>query len=419
MGLLGLVWPSSGPALASHHHRNWSSSSSLMEPHLLTSANSRWGVGVHQLQGCSSNSRGARSRVWRIQASSVGSGEFQTEVEAVRKMRVGAIKQELDALGVSYRDCFEKEELVNRLALERKRKRVVKRPVDLTRLPMRKLKSTAASPKEYIIIPLTFGSYGTFDFLLDTGSSTTLVSPYVAHSKLGIPPGSGQLSRGLGGMGDGGLDMRSISLPAMSIAGKPCKPVQGIIMDLVSTGLPPSVSGIVGLNVLSQFDVEFDFVKEHITLFELGAVDKGHCSMEGLQKLAVAPISFSLPGVQVDMGGGNVQTALIDLGSSLSVTTPSIAKLSGATLERSALSGVGVGGQQMAFSKAFIDVTMFTEQNNSPSDKIVFRKVAFAVGDLPAMQAIKCNIILGLNVFNRTRLVLCMSTKTVYLQTFV
>lgn len=88
--------------------------------------------------------------------------------------------------------------------------------------------------------------------------------------------------------------------------------------------------------------------------------------------------------------------------------------------EKSALSGVGVGGQQMAFSRAFIDVTMFREQNNNtPSDQIVFRKVAFAVGDLPAMQAIKCNIILGLNVFSRTRLVLCMSSRTVYLQTFV
>lgn len=73
----------------------------------------------------------------------------------------------------------------------------------------------------------------------------------------------------------------------------------------------------------------------------------------------------------------------------------------------------------MAFSRAFIDVTMFREQNNSSSDKVVFRKVPFAVGDLPAMQAIKCNIILGLNVFSRTRLVLCMSTRTVYLQTFV
>lgn len=102
----------------------------------------------------------------------------------------------------------------------------MEKPVDMTRLPMRKLRSTAASPKEYIIIPLTFGSHGTFDFLLDTGSSTTLVSPYVAHSKLGIPPGSGQVSRGLGGMGDGGLDLRRISLPAMSIAGKVCKPVE-------------------------------------------------------------------------------------------------------------------------------------------------------------------------------------------------
>lgn len=73
----------------------------------------------------------------------------------------------------------------------------------------------------------------------------------------------------------------------------------------------------------------------------------------------------------------------------------------------------------MAFSRAFIDVTMFREQNNMSSDKLVFRKVAFAVGDLPAMQAIKCNIILGLNVFSRTRLVLCMSSRTVYLQNFV
>lgn len=74
---------------------------------------------------------------------------------------------------------------------------------------------------------------------------------------------------------------------------------QGIIMDLASTGLPPSVAGIVGLNVLSQFDVEFDFLKENITLFEIGAVDRGQCRKEGLQKLAVAPISFSLPGIQV------------------------------------------------------------------------------------------------------------------------
>lgn len=153
--------------------------------------------------------------------------------------------------GVSYRDCFEKEDLVKRLARERRR--------TWHRLPMRKLKSTAASPKEYIIIPLTFGNLGTFDFLLDTGCSTTLVSPQVAHNKLGILPGSGTMSRGLGGMGDGGLAMRKISLPAMNIGGKLCKSVevrrlgdwmQCVTIYLSSCSTFVDVVGVLRLNLV-------------------------------------------------------------------------------------------------------------------------------------------------------------------------
>lgn len=132
--------------------------------------------------------------------------------------------------GVSYKDCFEKDELVKRLAAVKNRKQPVMRQPDkdkaIVRIPMRKLKSTMSSPKEYIIIPLTFGNRGTFDFLLDTGSSTTIVSPSLAYNKLGIIPGSGQISRGLGGMGDGGLDMREVSLPAVTIAGHLCQPIK-------------------------------------------------------------------------------------------------------------------------------------------------------------------------------------------------
>lgn len=132
--------------------------------------------------------------------------------------------------GVSYKDCFEKDELVKRLATVKTRKQPVTRQLDkdkvIVRIPMRKLKSTMSSPKEYIIIPMTFGNRGTFDFLLDTGSSTTIVSPSLAHNKLGIIPGSGQISRGLGGMGDGGLDLHEVSLPAVTIAGHLCQPIK-------------------------------------------------------------------------------------------------------------------------------------------------------------------------------------------------
>ena len=74
---------------------------------------------------------------------------------------------------------------------------------------------------------------------------------------------------------------------------------QGIVMDLASAGLPPSVAGIVGLNILSQYDVEFHFLKEQIAFYAVGAANRGDCDMQGLQKLALAPVQYSLPGLQV------------------------------------------------------------------------------------------------------------------------
>lgn len=70
-------------------------------------------------------------------------------------------------------------------------------------------------------------------------------------------------------------------------------------MDLASAGLPPSVAGIVGLNILSQYDVEFHFLKEQIAFYTVGAANRGDCDMQGLQKLALAPVQYSLPGLQV------------------------------------------------------------------------------------------------------------------------
>lgn len=74
---------------------------------------------------------------------------------------------------------------------------------------------------------------------------------------------------------------------------------QGIVMDLASAGLPPSVAGIVGLNILSQYDVEFHFLKEQIAFYAVGAANRGDCDMQGLQKLALAPVQYALPGLQV------------------------------------------------------------------------------------------------------------------------
>ncbi len=174
-------------------------------------------------------------------------------------------------------------------------------------------------------------------------------------------------------------------------------------------------------------------------------------------------------GKQLGMRPGNVQSGIIDLGSCLSVTNPVIARPPGAVMvntitrvtypflplawnwnsdlchglhlswktARSAsafpfqlrftmavdmcqcgkggavpgLWGVGIGGQKMVFSNARIDVSLCTQQ------KVVSSKeLQFAVGNLPAMQAIDCNVILGVNVFSKTRFLLSMFSRNAFLQ---
>jgi hypothetical protein len=70
-------------------------------------------------------------------------------------------------------------------------------------------------------------------------------------------------------------------------------------MDLANTGLSPSIAGIMGLNILAQFDVEFDFPNERISFYEAGAAAKGDCNMEGMQKLVMSFGQYSLPGLKV------------------------------------------------------------------------------------------------------------------------
>ncbi|CAM6009332.1 unnamed protein product [Sphagnum balticum] len=246
------------------------------------------------------------NNVVAVSSDNVDPQKLQVQLEGVQKMRVGAIKKELDALGVAYGDCFEKDELVRRLATvyitkeNRAPVAAADRILDkaIAHISMRKLKSTVASPKEYLLVPLTIGNQGPFDFLLDTGSSTTLISPFIAHGKLGIPRGSGEMSRGLGGMGDRGIETREVLLPPIVLEGYSCKPVKGVIMDLANTGLSPSIAGIMGLNILAQFDVEFDFPNEQISFYEAGAAAKGDCNMEGMQKLVMSFGQYSLPGLK-------------------------------------------------------------------------------------------------------------------------
>ncbi|KAJ7298115.1 hypothetical protein O6H91_Y016400 [Diphasiastrum complanatum] len=350
--------------------------------------------------------------------------EHKDALEILRHMSLKALKEELGRLGIKYTDCFEKEELVRRLASaydwSSKEKQIAVSDKAIMQLSMKRLKGTPLSPKEYILIPLTIGNQGPFDFLLDTGSSITIISPAVAYNRLQIQQDSGKVSYGIGGTGTPFYGTKAIKLPPVKIMGHICEHVDAVVMDLSRTGLDSTVAGLVGMNVLSQFDVEFDFLSQRLVFYASGAVGEDGYIIHRMQQLVTSSTSFGIPSVQVKLGKAPPQAAILDFGSSHNVSSINVALDSGLlteTLEAGAiLGGHGIGGAQMMFYSAEMDVQILTENEGKPSLPLKFDKMKFAVGDLPAMVALGARVILGLSIFNQSRIIISMSTNTVYMQ---
>eukprot|EP00897_Mesotaenium_endlicherianum_P000538 jgi/Mesen1/10485/ME000083S09986 len=348
----------------------------------------------------------------------------QADVEELKKMRVKEIKAELEALGVSFADCFEKADLVLRLA-EARLASVSKaasppqatKDVAVLRLPMRRIKSSAAEPKEYLLLQLTFGSRGTFDFLVDTGSSTTLVTSRLAYDILGISRGSGVMSQGLGGTGTTGG--RQVMLPDVRVGSCACGPLQAIVMDLGNTSLGPSVYGIVGINLLSLFDFDLDFKRSSMALYRAGAVAAGAVDFASLRCMATASVPYGLPALQVTVNGVSTK-AILDMGSALSLVSWKTARAGGVSPDspnvRPALRApFGIDGTTTRSSDSNLDICLLSTGGSSRN--LMFKQAPMVIADIPALVTMGAGMILGLDLIGRGRLVLCFSKNTVYMDT--
>eukprot|EP00850_Spirogloea_muscicola_P015139 SM000113S24095 [mRNA] locus=s113:342588:344260:- [translate_table: standard] len=347
-------------------------------------------------------------------------------------MRAAAIKQELAALGVPCGDCFEKADLERRLASARKKASVPAtaaggsaRPAEddgrrqgaaprSVRLPMRKIRSSAAAPKEYLLLPLRLGgpvasAIASHDFVIDTGSSSTLVDARFARRALGLAPGAGTPSRGLGGMGAAGGQGRQVPLDDVSLGDLPCRSIQAVVMDLSYAGLGDAVAGIVGLDVLKQFDVDFDFPALSMTFSEPGAAAVPVYA-QGLVLAASAALPFGLPALKVKINDGPEVTAILDMGSALSLINWRTARAAGLSpttpgVRPAPMTVVGIGGGSMPMSLTTLKAVRI--QMADKRDKELALQPPFtAIGDLPALDKLGAGMIMGLDVLASLRILI-------------
>ncbi|KAL3689252.1 hypothetical protein R1sor_015561 [Riccia sorocarpa] len=368
----------------------------------------------------------------RAAASSEGqSVSLKNVIEQVEKMRASAIKEELSSLGISYADCFEKQELVIRLAnarvnkVSRAEKTTASRgsqyPV-LAQMPLYKLRSSPTSPKNYILVPLKINNQGPFNFILDTGSSVTLVNPSIVYNNLKLTPQPSKMTMALLGGGLSNQSNLTVNFREVKIGNHPLSNVTALLMDAqMLQGWEASAAGLLGLNVLSQFDIEFDFLRDVLVFYPPGAARRGEYNMQGMAKLATSEVTLGILGVKIALGKAPPELALLDLGSSLCVATPDIARLAG--VSETILQGRGPGlagggmGQPgaMKFVSGLVDVGVVSAGDEKKAD-FTIKQVQFAIGEVPSLRAVGCRILLGLNVFTDARLLFSQSTKSVFLQ---
>lgn len=312
----------------------------------------------------------------------------------------------------------------------------------LADLPMVRLKLPKGGfGREYVCIKLKVGGQGPYDFMIDSGLTTELITPHLQES-LGIAAGKDRIA---GLAAGGGTAMNSIiDLDGASLCcGKfpndgstelPLPKLRAVVTDFPQEHIDPAhdpVEGMLGMELLSLFDVEFDFPNNRIRFWKPGTADK-----KGLVEIPAVVINetgligmrVNVPGVQQPVLG------FLDCGATFSCMNWKAAAQFGFPPERDgsyrkgpSIAAVGIDGRMLTLSTIKQTVTFTGDVIVDPATKRPtgfvppppewkpWDPVQVAIGDIPAFSSILGDgitpysgpaVLIGLDVLAQRRLIL-------------
>ena len=115
----------------------------------------------------------------------------------------------------------------------------------------------AAPTKPLVMIPAFVNGRGPYAFALDTGASTSVISPALAEA-LGMDRGDGAAMTGAGGM----LQATIGRVSSLAVGGATATDLAVVVSDFVAhvgQAVGADVDGVVGYNFLRRFRVTIDY----------------------------------------------------------------------------------------------------------------------------------------------------------------
>ena len=141
-----------------------------------------------------------------------------------------------------------------------------KRVDNFGRSPQTEVAMRLASPaKPLLLVDVHANGRGPFQFAIDTGTSTTAITPELAK-KLGVA------SKPIPPVTTGGapVDVTAGTLKSFQVGGAKIDKMDVVVanfFEMLSTAVGTKLDGIVGYNFLRQYKVVFDYPNELLSLF--------------------------------------------------------------------------------------------------------------------------------------------------------
>eukprot|EP00668_Euglena_longa_P001343 GGOE01001593.1.p1 GENE.GGOE01001593.1~~GGOE01001593.1.p1 ORF type:complete len:462 (-),score=100.87 GGOE01001593.1:344-1729(-) len=311
------------------------------------------------------------------------------ELEAIHRMHIRAMKEELQLWNVGCDDCLEKSDLAQRLlSVVQQANRdggiLLQMPVVCGQSGCMGPNLTADEGNQYFTFDVQFprsaNPMHTAQLVVDTAATVSLISPEASHLYGGRP--TGNTASGTAAGGDAATAGYQVSLGPIVVDDRPFN----LDFRPVVAGVPLITSrtqGILGLDFFSRFDVFFDFAGAQCELFPRGSTKFSDRTV-GMRAVPyrVLPLGLLVANLRLVLNGtsGTIVLGILDTGAGSSVMNWKAASTVG--LNRSSpevantgLIMVGQDGNVMPMSEVDVDVIIGKNEERIP--------IRVGVADLP------------------------------------
>ena len=266
--------------------------------------------------------------------------------------------------------------------------------------------------REYVVIQLKLNGQGPYEFMIDSGLTTEMITPHlqeVLHINVG---GGGTSVRALTAGGETSRGLAELDeVVLMCGTSAKCQELKlsnlhAVITDFPQEHIDPNhdVEGMLGMELLSRFDVDFDFPNNRIRFWTPGTANK-----MGLAEIPAVVINETgLIGIRLSTPGAKQPLlAFLDCGATFSCMNWKAADLLGLPPKSDigyknlpAVAALGIDGNMMTLPVIKQTLTFSGDVQRDPttgiptgfapppSDWKPWDPIQMAIGDIPAFSTI-------------------------------